>query len=86
MRQPILILSAWLGTPENAGVTLQFRPHVGHREGRGEAVNSDFVTFVVRAILFACFVQFVYVAPFKVGFLMSRDDLLPKAVGKWFEG
>ena len=32
-----------LGTPENAGVTLQFRPLFGPREGRGEAATSDFL-------------------------------------------
>ena len=43
LRQPILILSPCLGTPENAGVPYQFRPLLGPREGRVEAANSDFV-------------------------------------------
>ena len=43
VRQPILILSPVLGTPENAGVMQQICPLVGPREGRGEVANSDFV-------------------------------------------
>ena len=46
MRQPILILCPLLGTPENAGVMRHFHPLSGAQEGRGEAANSDFVTFV----------------------------------------
>ena len=46
VRQPILILSPLLGTPENAGVTWHFRPLLGLQEGKDEAANSDFVPFV----------------------------------------
>ena len=45
VREPILILSRLLGTPENAGVVWQFRPLVGPREGRDHVANSDFVPF-----------------------------------------
>ena len=41
--QPLWILSPLLGTPENAGVTYQFRPLVGPREGRGEVATFDFI-------------------------------------------
>ena len=35
---PVLILSPVLRTPENAGVTSQFRPFVRSQEGRGDVV------------------------------------------------
>ena len=40
-----LILSPLLGTPENAGVMSHFHPLSGPQEGKGEATNSDFVSF-----------------------------------------
>ena len=39
----LLLLSTLLGTLENAGVTLQFRPLVGPRDGKGDALTSYFV-------------------------------------------
>ena len=36
-----LILSPFLGTPENAGVTQQFRPLLGPQEGRGYAATES---------------------------------------------
>ena len=46
VKQPLLILSPLLGTPENVGATYQFHPFVAPQEGRGEATTSDFVPFV----------------------------------------
>ena len=44
VRQPILILSPCLGTPENVGVTQHLCPvFFGLREGRGEAANYDYL-------------------------------------------
>ena len=34
-----------MGTPENAGVTLHVRPHVGPQEGKHEVATLDFVPF-----------------------------------------
>ena len=45
MRKPILILSASLGTPQNVGVTKNFRPFLGPQEGKGEALTFGFVPF-----------------------------------------
>ena len=45
VRRPLLILPPFLGTPENAGVTLQFRPVFGPREGKDEAATSDVLRF-----------------------------------------
>ena len=43
LRQPLLIFSPLLGTPENAGVMLQLRPFLGPQEGMGEVATSDFL-------------------------------------------
>ena len=47
-RQTLLIFSSRLplGTPENLGAAYQFRPLLGHREGRGEVATSDFLSVV----------------------------------------
>ena len=41
-----LILSLFLGTPENAGAMLRFCPLRAPREGRGYVAPSDFVPLV----------------------------------------
>ena len=39
-----------LGTPQNAGVALHFRPLLGPREGRGEVATSDFVPLCMASL------------------------------------
>ena len=70
-----------VGDPRECRGDIAIPPICGPPRRQGEVANSDFVPFVVRAISFTCFVQLVYGAPFKVGFLMSHDELLPKVVG-----
>ena len=45
MSTPLLILSPLLGTPDNEGVTHQFRSLVGPQEGKGDPATADFVPF-----------------------------------------
>ena len=43
--KPLLILSRFIGTSDNAGVTSQVCPTLGTPEGIGSEATSDFVPF-----------------------------------------
>ena len=69
VRQPLLILSPLLGTPENAGVMQPFRPLLGPREGRGETATFDFVPFLGDPRKCRGYVALLGISPMDLGLM-----------------